>query len=501
MRKRYIVVLVTFLITVNFFSAVGKNQTYVDTYDGKPLSESYDTYGYGYRLYDPEGRYDPGPVRFKLDEPEKVYPLAYNNRTITGGCYNSSAYTWYVCDVTGNIWTIDMWSGATTLIFGTGEGLSALASDPQTGEMYGAYNDVLYGIDMQSGEILWEWDIADGSLGPIVGMAADGYDHLYVVDLFDTLYRLDLETFNVTSIGPLLITIEGTADLEFDVNTGILYLSASTNQGELYKVNTAHGEATLIGVFDAGARVSGFIIPWNWPPPPPESPQITGPNNGKINVEYEYTFVSTDPEGDDLTYIINWSDGTIGEHGVYPSGEPILVKHAWSEQGTYIIKAKARNVHGVESDWGTFEVTMPSNKGLFNALFVKRCEKFLSYRTHLKIDILTEKRICPEKSYFNATILVTNRGVTPFENLNLSVSFLQILPGPRIPNDYYTRADNVVLEPGGSYQCNFSCKPWIEADRLALFLLEAYVSYDVWVLKYKIRFFLIYDPLSSDERI
>jgi hypothetical protein len=362
MKKSLVYLIVIFLIAINFFSASGKVQTNIDSYKEKQLKESYENFGFGYRLYDPDSQYDPGPVFFKLDDPGAVYTLSYNNNTITGGCYNPYTYTWFVCDDMSYIWTIDIWSGDITLINGSGEGFSALAYDPQTNTMYGAYETFLCGIDMQTGERLWVWDIYEYSLGLILGMAANGNGHLYIVDTFSKLWQLDLETFTLTIIGPLNINIKGNADLEFDFNTGILYLSAYTTQGELYTVNTWIGEATLVGSFEDGAGISGFIIPWNWPPSPPESPQISGPKHGKINIKYEYKFVSIDPDDDLLTYIIDWDDGCIEEFGFYPSGEEITVKHAWSEERTYTIKAKARDIFGLESSWSNFDIVIPKSK-------------------------------------------------------------------------------------------------------------------------------------------
>jgi hypothetical protein len=353
----------------------------------KKFLESYENFSFGYRLFDPISQYDPGPIFFELDDPGTVYTLAYDNNTITGGCYNPYIYTWYVCDDMSYIWTINIWSGDISLIGGSGEGLSALAYDPQTDTMYGAYDEFLCGIDMQTGERLWVWDISEYFLGSILGMAANGNGHLYIVGTTDDLWRFDLDSAILDCVGPLFIDIKGNADLEFDYYTGILYLSTYTTQGELYKVNTWLGEATLIGPFEEGARISGFIIPWNWPPYPPEPPQITGPQYGKINVEYEYNFVSTHPEGDDLTYIIDWGDGSdIEEHGWYPSGEKITVKHAWCEEGTYTIKAKAREIGGLESSWAYYHVAMPKNKMMYNLFLLNIIEQFPIIK--LLIDIL-----------------------------------------------------------------------------------------------------------------
>ncbi|GAG79513.1 unnamed protein product, partial [marine sediment metagenome] len=36
----------------------------------------------------------------------------------------------------------------------------------------------------------------------------------------------------------------------------------------------------------------------------------------------------------------------------------------WAEEGTYILKAKAKDVYDEESGWGTLTVTMPRNKAI-----------------------------------------------------------------------------------------------------------------------------------------
>ena len=95
----------------------------------------------------------------------------------------------------------------------------------------------------------------------------------------------------------------------------------------------------------------------------PEIPIIDGPTNGIINTNYPYRFNTTDPDEDDVYYYIDWDDGTTEEWiGPNPSGEYLAVLHSWTEKGTYTIKAKAKDIYGAESDWGTFEVTIPRNK-------------------------------------------------------------------------------------------------------------------------------------------
>ena len=103
---------------------------------------------------------------------------------------------------------------------------------------------------------------------------------------------------------------------------------------------------------------------------PPDAPEITGETNGKKGTEYEYSFTSTDPEGDDIeAYIVNWDDdGDETITGPFASGATAKASHTWDEAGTYIISATAIDVNGAQSDPGTLEVTMPRNKA-FNFNF------------------------------------------------------------------------------------------------------------------------------------
>ena len=78
---------------------------------------------------------------------------------------------------------------------------------------------------------------------------------------------------------------------------------------------------------------------------------IDGPTTGEPSVEYTYTFQITDPEGDDAWLNVDWGDGTYEEWmGPLESGVPIEVAHMWSEDGTYEIRAKAKDIWG-EGDW------------------------------------------------------------------------------------------------------------------------------------------------------
>ncbi|MBE3137225.1 MAG: M28 family peptidase [Thermoplasmata archaeon] len=93
---------------------------------------------------------------------------------------------------------------------------------------------------------------------------------------------------------------------------------------------------------------------------PPNTPTINGPAEGKPGTSYLYKFTTTDPDGDMVYYYINWGDNqTSGWVGPYNSGATALVTHQWSQKGNYTIQAKAKDIVGAESDWGTLDITMP----------------------------------------------------------------------------------------------------------------------------------------------
>ena len=106
---------------------------------------------------------------------------------------------------------------------------------------------------------------------------------------------------------------------------------------------------------------------------PPEKSIINGPNKGKTGTIMYYTFYSSDPDGDDLYYCVDWGDGA-GEIclGLFPSNTYVNESHIWDEKGTYIIKAKAEDIYGLISPEATLEVTMPKNKVMNILLFLQR---------------------------------------------------------------------------------------------------------------------------------
>ena len=125
---------------------------------------------------------------------------------------------------------------------------------------------------------------------------------------------------------------------------------------------------------------TGYLHAFNYlDPNAPLTPDIYGQTNGNAGTEYEYTFKSTSPINRDVYYYIEWGDGdwTITDWiGPYDSGEVVKVSHTWSGQGTYTIRARAKDSDNLWGPWGELTVTMPRDKIATNTLLLKLLERF-----------------------------------------------------------------------------------------------------------------------------
>lgn len=91
---------------------------------------------------------------------------------------------------------------------------------------------------------------------------------------------------------------------------------------------------------------------------PPSTPIITGPCIGIPGRVHGFTVTSEDPDVDDISYTIDWGDDNSDTTGYNPSGTGVKVRHTWSSMGDFTIRAKAKDIWGAESDWGTKPITV-----------------------------------------------------------------------------------------------------------------------------------------------
>ena len=102
---------------------------------------------------------------------------------------------------------------------------------------------------------------------------------------------------------------------------------------------------------------------------PPEAPNIQGPSSGILNYEYEYIFNSTDPNLHPIMYFVDWGDNNTEWTEFSDSGDEITLKHIWENKGTYLIKAKSKDIYDAESNWSEFEINIPRTTATTNYMW------------------------------------------------------------------------------------------------------------------------------------
>jgi hypothetical protein len=108
----------------------------------------------------------------------------------------------------------------------------------------------------------------------------------------------------------------------------------------------------------------------------PSIPDINGQRIGTTGITYDYGFVSTDLDGDNISYEITWGDGTGDNTSFHTSGEEVMVSHTWIEDGEYKIRARSQDEFGANSDWKEISVTMPRNKAIASSLLLRFLERY-----------------------------------------------------------------------------------------------------------------------------
>jgi hypothetical protein len=93
----------------------------------------------------------------------------------------------------------------------------------------------------------------------------------------------------------------------------------------------------------------------------PNAPTINGPASGTIGKSYNYTFVAIDPEQNDVSYEIDWGDGHVDSwFGPFPSNTVVAKSHTWTDSGSFLIKARAKDIYGAIGSWGSLTIRMPT---------------------------------------------------------------------------------------------------------------------------------------------
>jgi outer membrane protein assembly factor BamB len=272
--------------------------------------------------------------------------------------------------------------------FKTGSYIKGPASIADDGTIYvGSFDDYLYAL-YPNGTMKWKHQVDYGTeSNPSIGSDGTIYcggAYLYAIKPDGTRkWTFDFGENKHSHQSSPAISADGTIYIGVEIETmdGGEIIAVNPDGTEKWRKHIAENEvqsSPCIGsdgtVYIGSASTSptgsdyGYLYAFGeWDPTAPEAPSINGETQGHYGESYDYTFVSNDPENQDIRYYVDWGDGSYEEWiGPYPSGQEITVGHTWDEENSYTIRAKAKDTLDVESPWSTLEISMPINQQTFS---------------------------------------------------------------------------------------------------------------------------------------
>ena len=145
----------------------------------------------------------------------------------------------------------------------------------------------------------------------------------------------------------------------FNLTTNLLNLKSVHIEFDavVTEIGPTDGENTVtVTAMDNGTKscesydVANIVIVVNEPPATPAKPD--GEQLGYEGIDYWFSTSTTDPNGDLVYYKFNWGDGNVSEWlGPVSSGDTVYADHAWTDDGVYLVAAKAKDHRGAESNW------------------------------------------------------------------------------------------------------------------------------------------------------
>jgi hypothetical protein len=252
------------ITTVLAADSVPANNTITDSVKVMILNKFY-----CYIAYDPSSALPNGPATSFLELPGDVTSLASHagQNFVAGGTWGYGNRWFGGVYGDNTLITLDTITGARTVIGNMGIAITGLAFDYSTNTMYAVAwgtTSSLYKINILNGTATLV-GVCDTTL--LINLACDLSGNLFSLGMTtDYLYSINTTTGDATTIGPVGFDARYAQDMEFDQNSGILYMAAYNNTvgaGELRTVNTSTGATTLIGPFANDAEITGMAIPYN----------------------------------------------------------------------------------------------------------------------------------------------------------------------------------------------------------------------------------------------
>jgi len=205
-------------------------------------------------------------VSFSTDDPTTYLTSSVTSYTAFAGDFakGDDAHMYIVDNDASELKKLDIATGELTTIGGT-LAFTDLANDKNDGIMYAANyanpSSDLYTVDMETGAATL---IGSMGSGIMISIACDGDGNLWGLNLDDNTYSIDKATGAATLIGAAGFDANYAQSMAWDPGSGIVYLSAYNNalsRGELRILDTETGATELVGVFPGNAEICAFGFP------------------------------------------------------------------------------------------------------------------------------------------------------------------------------------------------------------------------------------------------
>jgi outer membrane protein assembly factor BamB len=318
--------------------------------------------------------YPNGTLKWKYKTGDVVLssPAIGSDGTVYCGSHDKNLYAFY--PINGTV----KWK------FRTGESIRVSPCIAGDGTIYCVSRDsYLYALH-SDGTMKWKTNVHAGT-SPTIGQDGTiyaGWDNLYAVNPNNGSIRWIFDVRGKIEGGTPCNSIDGTIYLGNGDGSDIVAVNPDgtekwrkTIQGDVQSAPAIGKDGTIYignGMDDGHLYAFGPLDP-----NAPSAPVIDGPTSGRIGIEYDFTFQSTSPIGNDVYYWIEWGDGDKTSWiGPYSSEEEITESHTWSDKDTYSIKARAKDTDNLWGPWSYFEVEIPRNRVYYNSLFLWFLERF-----------------------------------------------------------------------------------------------------------------------------
>ncbi len=235
----------------------------------------------------------------------------------------------------------------------------------------GNFDGTIFCYDAATGEILWQ--SSDSAMGQIVSTPAVSDDRIYVMPYYQgegkpiSCFDADdgdliwsYETLGGSNYGMSPI-LAGKNVYVMDMSASFYCLDAMGDGDEstilLEQIDFTGNSYSTPAITDDGLFTTttdgsswGNIYKIAGENQAPTTPEIKGPERGRVNITYLFTVDNVeDPEGDDIYYQFQFGDGTITPWiGPFISGEDIKIplEHAWKKPGDYTVHVQAKDMRG-----------------------------------------------------------------------------------------------------------------------------------------------------------